>query len=373
MEQDGRPHRARALAGSLALLALFGCQEPPLRPAEPAYGVRFDRERMADLPQIDAADWLAAWPVWLASCHALQAPSRPQRQSWQAVCAAAQNAQPHSGEQVRDFFAAHMDSYRVTALVTDPAPHELASGLMTGYFEPVLEGSRERSAAFSVPIFRAPAPATNQTRAQLRNSGALQGAELLWLANPIDAFFLEVQGSGRVHLPDGSWLRVAYAASNGQAYHSIGRWLIEQGEIAAGQASAQAIRLWAQAHPQRVAELLDQDPRVVFFQELASRDAGASPIGSLGVALTPGLSVAVDPHYLPLGAPLVVDTRTPISAAPLRRIVLAQDTGGAIQGPLRLDWFWGSGPDAELIAGHQNAPGSVHLLVPRGIAPQTLL
>jgi len=356
--------------------------EAPVAPAPGRSGalasaeaqVRYERIGTAGLAG-DAADWLAAWPAWLASCRALTAPPRPHRQAWLNVCQTAQELAPQRGEQVRDFFARSMDQYQVLALEAGDPPLR-DSGLMTGYYEPQLEGRRERGGAFVVPVYRLPAPVPGAPRAQLEASGALRGQELLWLQDPIEAFFLEVQGSGRVRLgPDGPWLRVAYAGSNGQPYRSIGRWLVEQGELTAQQASMASITEWARAHPARLRELLDQNPRVVFFraQPLTGPDAG--PVGTLGVPLTPGVSVAVDPRYLPLGAPLLLSARTQdASDLPLpARPVLAQDTGGAIRGPLRVDWYWGQGAAAGEIAGRQRQVGSVRLLVPHGEDPAGLL
>ncbi len=353
--------------------------------AAAAGAVRYERESGAPPLAIADADWLAAWPAWLASCRALTAERNPHHGAWDGVCTEAIFVAPSRGSQVRDFFARTMDRYRVLALdaaddadalvaaglAAGPGTHD--TGLMTGYYEPVLEGSRVRRAGFTVPLYRAPATAVSATRGELAASGQLRGNELLWVGDPVDAFFLEVQGSGRIHLTDGGWVRVAYAASNGLAYRSIGRWLADRGELPLRQVSQRAIREWADAHPQRVRELLEQNPRVVFFREVPMGNPETGPVGSLGVALTPGISVAIDPHFLPLGAPLLLETRAPISDAPLARLALAQDTGGAIRGPLRVDWFWGVGPGAGDIAGHQNAPGTVRLLVPRGIAPDALL
>ncbi len=210
-------------------------------------------------------------------------------------------------------------------------------------------------------------------RASLAADGAMQGRELLWVHDPVDAFFLEVQGSGRIHLRDDGWVRVAYAGSNGQPYRSIGRWLVEQGELVAGQVSAGGDPRLGRRPSERVRALLEQNPRVVFFRELPPGDPAAGPVGSIGVALTPGVSVAVDPRFLPLGAPLLIDTRMPGGDEPLTRAALAQDTGAAIRGPLRIDWFWGLGAAAAERAGRQHAPGSVRLLVPRGVAPERLL
>lgn len=346
--------------------------------------MRYEREAGELRLPIADADWLAAWPAWLASCRALTAEHHPRRSAWDGVCTEAIFLTPSRGDEVRGFFSRFMDRYRVVALEAPgagaapagaaaiaPTAHD--TGLMTGYYEPVVEGSRVRTADFAVPLYRLPPVAVTATRAELAATGRLRGQELLWVRDPVEAFFLEVQGSGRIHLSDGSWVRVAYAGSNGLAYQSIGRWLADQGELPLGQVSQQAIRAWAQGHPQRVQEMLEKNPRVVFFREAPVGNPDSGPVGSLGVALTPGVSVAVDPRFVPLGAPLLLETRAPITDLALARLTLAQDTGGAIRGPLRVDWFWGLGPGAGEIAGHQHAPGTVRLLVPHGVAPETLL
>lgn len=350
--------------------------------------MRFDREVDAPLPSIADRDWLAAWPAWLSSCQAFaSAASRPQAAQWQSVCDAARQLQPRTADQVRDFFSRRMDRYRVIALeaksqrempyedvgvVRGAFAREHESGLVTGYFEPVLEGSRLRVEPFVVPVYGVPTPLPTATRGELEASGQLQGQELLWVRDPLEAFVLEVQGSGRVHLTDGSFVRLAYGANNGHAYRSIGRWLVEQGELQPQTVSLQSIVQWAHAHPQRMRELLDQNPRMVFFREIALGDAGAGPVGTLGVALTPGVSVAVDPRCLPLGAPLLIEI-APAGGQRAARIAVAQDTGNAIRGALRIDWFMGQGPEAEQVAGALRARATVHLLVPRGIAPEGLL
>jgi membrane-bound lytic murein transglycosylase A len=379
--------------------------------------VRFLRDDTAPAPEIAEADWLAAWPAWLASCQVLAGERNPHRMAWREPCEQARRLAPTAGRQVRDFFLTRMDRYRVAAVEgsidedaaallalngvdqprvdtpSDPILAAVASaaaahpellpdraeererdtGLMTGYFEPRIDASAERRAPYLTPIYSAPDPVPIATRAQLLDSGALRGHELAWLRDPIEAFFLEVQGSGRLRLTDGSVIRVAYAGSNGQPYRSIGRWLLDQGELAPGRLSMQAIADWAHAHPWRVRELLNQNPRMVFFRALPVGDAAAGPVGSLGVALTPGVSVAVDPRYLPLGAPLLISTVDPTGPAALVRVAVAQDTGGAIRGPLRIDWFWGEGPQAGAVAGHQRAMGTVRVLVPRGTDPRDLL
>ncbi|HYA66805.1 MAG TPA: MltA domain-containing protein, partial [Burkholderiaceae bacterium] len=242
---------------------------------------------------------MSAWPAWLSSCQAFaSSPNRPQAAPWHRLCDAAQQLRPQTAQQVRSFFSQQMDRYRVVALdddlpsgtapqrdasvTRDALPREHTTGLVTGYFEPVLEGSRQRVDPFVVPVYRRPALLPTATRAALETSGQLRGQELLWVRDPLEAFVLEVQGSGRVHLTDGSVVRLAYAANNGHAYRSVGRWLLEQGELAPQDVSLQSIIDWAHTHPQRVRELLDQNPRMVFFRELALGDATAGPVGTLG-------------------------------------------------------------------------------------------
>ncbi len=362
---------------------------PPTSDHAPAPQVRFEPDAALAPSRIDDANWLSAWPAWMASCRALTAAHRPHRQAWLSPCTEALVLHPNNGAQVRAFFSAHLDAYRVLA-IDGPQQAPRDTGLITGYYEPEIEGRHQRSEPFVFPVYRLPAVVPTAPRTELEASGQLRGQELLWVRDPIEAFFLEVQGSGRIHLGQGLWVRLAYAGSNGQAYRSIGRWLVELGELPADHVSMQSISDWAHAHPQRVRELLDQNPRMVFFREqpLAKEDAG--PVGTLGVALTPGISVAIDPKYLPLGAPLLLSlTRAPVGSAssagsgagdyrapedpPPARLALAQDTGGAIRGPLRLDLYWGQGPDAGDIAGHQRSMGTIRLLVPRGVDPQSLL
>jgi membrane-bound lytic murein transglycosylase A len=212
-----------------------------------------------------------------------------------------------------------------------------------------------------------------ESRSEIAAGDSLRGNELLWVDDPIEAFFLQVQGSGRVQLDGGSVVRVGYGEQNGHPYRSIGRWLADQGELPLEQTSMQSIKAWAARNPRRVNELLDQNPSFVFFRELPLGDPRAGPQGAMGVALTPGVSLAVDPRYLPLGAPLVLSTTHPTSKLPLARPMLAQDTGGAIRGPLRFDFFWGFGPEAGELAGRTRADGAAWLLVPRGTTPEELL
>jgi len=257
----------------------------------------------------------------------------------------------------------------------------------TGYYEPEIEGSRTPLPGY-VPVYRVPADlirctkpdgtagrgridATGTctlyfTRAEIED-GALagKGLEIAWAKDPVDLFFLEIQGSGRIHFPDGSVMRLGYAGQNGRDYVAIGRLLRDRGILPPGGASMQAIRDWIRANPDQGRELMRENLSYIFFKELT----GPGPLGALNVAVTPHATVAADPNYTPLGAPvfLKMDRREADG------LWVAQDTGGAIKGPNRFDTFWGAGPEAVAIAGGMSASGEALILVPKGAAgPSTL-
>jgi len=261
-------------------------------------------------------------------------------------------------------------------------------GLLTGYYEPIVHGTRTRVRATQVPLLARPADlvalpdGTRQrvrdgrtagpypSRANIENDGLPGAKALLWLDDPIEAFFLHVQGSGRVRLPDGSIVRVGFADHNGHAYRAIGRVLIERGALAPDAVDAAAIRAWLRAHPGQAREVMHANPRYVFFRELPSTTMDAAgPPGSLGVALTPMRSVATDPAFVAPGALLFVDGSHPGSGAPLRRVVVSQDRGAAIVGAVRADLFWGAGDEAGRLAGLARQPMRMWLLLPRGETP----
>jgi membrane-bound lytic murein transglycosylase A len=195
------------------------------------------------------------------------------------------------------------------------------------------------------------------------------GKEIAWVEDAVDLFFLQIQGSGRIRLPDGSTLRVGYADQNGHPYRSVGRVLVERGELTVEQASMAGIKQWVIRNPDRAAALLNENPSYVFFRELPTNPPGSpdGPLGALGVALSAGRSVAVDKTMIPLGTPLFLSTTHPGNGAPLQRLVIAQDTGGAIRGPIRIDLFWGFGEDAGREAGRMRQPGQVWMLWPNGV------
>lgn len=371
----------------------------PRTPAPAQVETRASYERIAfeALPGVSLADWAATWPAFLNSCNALA-----RRDAWREVCAQTLAVDARDGSAVRDFFSARFDVYRVNArqiengVETDAG----ASGLVTGYYEPLLRGSRVRTNKYPVPLYRVPddlivvdlasvyPELSNMrlrgklqgrrivpypTRGEISGSNTLAGQELLWVDDSIEAFFLQIQGSGRVQFDDGITVRVGYGDQNGHPYRSLGRWLIDQGQLTIDQASMQGIKAWAQRNPARLKEALNQNSSFVFFRELPLGNETAGPLGALGVALTPGYSLAADARYIPLGAPLVLATIDPNSKTPIVRPMMAQDTGGAIRGPLRFDFFWGFGAAAGERAGRQKHEGSAWVLVPKGTTPESLL
>jgi membrane-bound lytic murein transglycosylase A len=411
-----KPSPAAPLAAVAAALLVVACQTvaPPAPPAAPPPAVktltqaRYEKVAPGALPAIADADLAAAWPALLASCRGLERnPAR--REVWGEPCRLAAAVPSGDVAARRAFLARQFDAYRVLSVTLEDGsgePRVLTSearGRMTGYYEPLLNGSRARGAPYVVPLHRPPADlltidlsplypelANQRLRGRLQQSDKgmrvvpywsraelteerLRGSELVWVDDPIEAFFLQVQGSGRVRLRDGSMIRVGYADTNGHPYRSIGRVLVDRGELALDQASMQGIMAWARANPRRVAELLNENPSYVFFREVPLGDPQAGPVGALGVALTPGYSVAVDARFIPLGAPLLISSEHPVSGAALQRLMLAQDTGGAIRGPLRFDFFWGFGAEAAVPAGRQRHDVQAWLLVPRGVRPEKLV
>ena len=369
---------------------------PVVAPPEPA--AEFAKPLLEPVAWDSIAGWtedalIEAWPAFLASCDALAA-----RPMWRGACTGARAMQAPDTGTIRAFFEAHFVANRVTT--TDGND----TGLVTGYYEPLLFGSRVPVAPYLTPLYGVPDDLLSidltslhpelkgmrlrgkligrtvvpyPPRAELADSASLRGKELLWVDNAIEAFFLEIQGSGRVQLfgvgrgngASGEVVRIAYADQNGQPYKSIGRWLIDQGEMTLASASMQNIKAWAASHPARLPELLNANPSKVFFKEEKIVDPSRGPNGALGVPLTPQRSIAVDARVVPLGAPVFLATTQPLSSLPLQRLVMAQDTGGAIAaargGAVRADYFWGFGNEAGNAAGRMKQQGRMWVLLPK--------
>ncbi len=319
-----------------------------------------------ELPGWDADRVSELWPALLRGCE------RPAF-DWATLCAQARAAATpaFSDAAARAWLQQRLQPYRVESL--DGAPE----GLMTGYFEPLVEAVRTPHGAFRVPLYGPPADLATRkpywTRQQIDSSPAaqasLRGRALAYVADPLDALILQIQGSGRLNIaePNGrrTLVRVAFAGHNDHPYQSVGRWLIDQGELTPAQASWPAIKAWARQNPKRLNEMLWANPRMVFFREEPLPDPQLGPKGAQGVALTPGRSIAVDALSIPYGTPVWLDSTEPLSSTPLRRLAMAQDTGSAITGAVRADYFWGWGDEAENQAGRMKQPLRLWVLWPR--------
>ncbi len=369
-------------------LVLVGCRTtPPPPPGKPAAPTTvYERGRWGDLPGWETDSMQEGWQAFLESCRALRF-----RAEWAAPCNAAQSVTATSATVVRAYYESYFEPYRI---VKRTGATQEATGLITGYFEPLLFGARAATKRFVTPLYSPPPDLLTvdlvslypelkgkrvrgrldgnrvvpyYTRAELPVDAALRGHELVWVDNAFDALMLEVQGSGRVQLPDGKVIRLLYADQNGQPYHSIGHYLVTIGALTVEQATLPGIRTWLVAHPERLREVLNANPSVVFFNEAPLGDPKAGPKGAQGIALTAGRSIAVDPAWVPLGTPVFMATTLPDSNLPLQRLVIAQDTGGAIAGAPRADYFCGSGPQAAELAGKLRQQGSLWLLWPKGV------
>ena len=342
----------------------------------------------SELPNWREDDHSAALKAFVQGCAALGS-----RDAWRRACDAARKIAPGRLGPARQFFESHFRPYRVAS--ADNA----GSGLITGYYEPLLNGSRRRSDRFRYPLYAVPNDLVTVELADLhpdlkgqRMRGRLEGRRvvpyfsraeidtgsalrntpaLFWVDDPIDLFFLHVQGSGQIRLENGDRARVGFADQNGHPYRSIGALLIERGELTMENASMQSIKAWARQHPDKLTEVLNHNARYVFFKELKADLPG--PLGALGVPLSAGRSLAIDPRHVPLGAPVFLDTTWPNSKQPLQRLLMAQDTGGAIRGAGRGDYFWGFGEQAGAQAGRMRQAGRMWILAPNGTPPESLL
>lgn len=366
--------------------------KPPLTPlpsspsGKPAEAAKpsFKPVAFSSLPGWGKDDLREAWPALMNSCEVLV-----RKIEWKEPCTIARSVDSGNEKAVRLYFESFFVPYQVFN------PDGSDAGLVTGYYEPLLSGSRKRGGVFQTPLHRAPDDLLTidltsvypdlkgmrlkgklvgnkvvpyPSRAEMHQSNVLTGKEILWVDDPVEAFFLQVQGSGRVQLMDTKTkevVRIVYSDQNGHPYKSIGRYLVDKGEMTLEQASAQSIKAWVAANPSRQQELLNANPSYVFFKEEKLADPTKGPKGSLGVPLTPQRSIAVDNQFIPPGAPVFLATSHPGKETPLQRLMMAQDTGGAIKGAIRADFFWGFGAEAGEKAGKMKQRGAMWILLPK--------
>jgi membrane-bound lytic murein transglycosylase A len=349
------------------------CPEAP-RPSTTA--PQFQEVPWDALPGWGQDDLAPAFNAFLLGCRA----ARPQ---FAAVCSAATDIATDQ-ESIREFFESRFVPQQVITADTK------IDGLVTGYYEPLIRASRQRSAEYPVPVMGPPADLITVELADLypelkgmRLRGRIEGKRLVpyysrneieagkgaagkvlfWTNDAVEFFFVQVQGSARVRMDSGELIRINFADQNGHPYRSVGRALVERGELSLDKASMQGIKAWGKQNPDKLNAMLDTNPSFVFFRELP--DSPSGPVGALGIPLTAGRSIAVDPRFIPLGAPVYLSTTLPGTPQPLNRLTFAQDTGGAIRGATRVDFYWGSGDEAGDLAGRMRQTGKLWLLAPR--------
>jgi len=365
------------------------CPPPPATPIPPIpappveYRGKLRPASWSDLPGWGRESLRPSLAAFLQSCAVLD-----RQDAWKGVCAGALTLADASERDLAAFFELNFDPQQVVN------PDDSTSGMVTGYYEPLLHGSRVRTDRYRYPIYGVPQDllvidlatvypelknrrlrgriegnrvVPYASRADIEKDGGAPGSAIAWVDDAIEVFFLHIQGSGQVELEGGERMRVGYAEQNGHPFRSLGRLLIERREIAPERASMQGIKDWARRNPRKVQEFLDANPSYVFFRELPRDLSG--PIGALGVPLTAERSIAVDPRVVPLGVPVYLATTYPNTREPLNRLTVAQDTGGAIAGAVRVDFFWGFGDAAGNQAGKMRQAGRIWVLLPKGYTP----
>ncbi|MDA0785945.1 MAG: MltA domain-containing protein [Proteobacteria bacterium] len=381
--------RYALLAGMIAL----GACDTEKTPA-PEAATSYTPVAFAALPGWQNDALAEALPAWQKSC-ARMAP-QPDTKSigtaagtvadWRPVCAGIAAIPADDTSALRGFIEANLVPLRVKGKAEDP-------GLFTGYFEPIIEASRERTPIYHEPIYALPRDHVSvrleafdpelkgrsvvgrvengqlvpyRQRGEIEAGALNQTADVLfWARDTLDVFILQVQGSGIAALPDGTRTRIGFAGHNGHNYGSVGRWLIENGELDAGRAGWEDIRAWLEANPKIMRDTLAVNRRFIFFREIE----GDGPTGAAGVTLTAERSMAVDPKHVPLNVPVWLDAEHPDGKKRLQRLMLAQDTGNAIRGAVRGDFYWGTGRQALDKAGRMKSRGAYYIFVPRALVP----
>jgi membrane-bound lytic murein transglycosylase A len=376
----------------LAALLFAGCAPlpekpvpvpPPVKPPSGAETALYQEVGFDALPGWSRATLAPSLRAFLVGCGRPPAPLL-------VACELAALVPAGDETAARQFFESQFSAHALRSSTSGDV------GLLTGYYEPVIEGARLRDSVNRFPIYGVPDDliivdlgSVNPDVRNMRLRGRLEGRRLVpywsraeiesrnqplaapviaWTNDPVDLFFLQIQGSGRVRLSSGERLRIGFAEQNGHPFRSLGRYLVERGEMTLDQASMQNIKAWAAANPHKLREALNVNPSYVFFRELKELKEDEGPIGAQNVPLSAGYSLAVDRRFVPLGAPVYVATNYPLSEEPLERLMAAQDTGGAIRGAVRGDFYWGSGPDAGTQAGRMRNQARMWLLWPRGLA-----
>jgi len=323
-------------------------------------------------------DHSEALKVFVASCPALARRPKPKtsgsnivvsQKTWQSLCNDAMAVPPDNSNVAQQFFERRFQPYRILNNGKD-------RGLFTGYYEPTLYGATRKTGDYKYPIYLAPTDLGSHkpyfSHAEI-NRGALRnrGLELFWVDDPVMLFFMQIQGSGRVRLADGRDVLVGYAGQNGYGYVSLGKIMGDEGYLPKDQINFFTLRQWLYDHPDQAFTLMERNPSYVFFKKLDR----SGPVGSVGVVLTPQRSLAVDPKYIPYGLPLYLEAELPALhnssvSTPFKHTLIAQDTGGAIRGPVRGDVFFGGGENAEYLAGFMKGRGVYSLLIPKEIVDQ---
>ena len=369
------PARRAVLLGAIALVvAAVVAAYFLLRPVPPPK-LTLQQARFDQLAGWNDDHVAAALPAFLKSCAAITARGDGEALDpalkhgdfgtvgeWRSLCGKAKELHANDAAEVRRFFESNF-----TPLLA--GNNGRADGLFTGYYEIALNGSRQQGGVYQTPLYRRPPDPKAYSHAEIAK-GALngKGLELVWVDDPVDAYFLQVQGSGIVHLAEGGTLRLGYDGANGRPYVAIGRLLVERGEVPLKEMTMARLKDWIATHGDAGLALMRENPSYVFFKEIS----GAGPLGSEKVVLTGGRSLAVDRHFLPMGLPIWLDATQRFLPDTIRRLVVAQDTGGAIRGPVRGDLYIGSGDEAGREAGAFNASGRYYLLVPNEVAARAI-
>ena len=360
--------------------------------------IKTEKEDLAKIPDyglLKKSDWsaiessfesdnvLLTWTAWLRSCSVLK-----QKDTWKKVCDLADDIKEPRDENIKNYFKKYFNLYSATNMDGSD------TGTITGYYQPILKGSKVKTSHYKVPLYTTPKDlitvdlsdvypelkskrlrgklAGNKlipylSRAEIDGQGSpLAGNEIVWVEDPVEAFFLEIQGSGIIQFDNGEAMQIGYADQNGYPFKAIGSTLVQKKEITMAEASMEGIKNWARKNITKLREFLNMNASYVFFRKLPNDLPG--PIGALGVSIEAERSVAIDPKFIPLGAPVFLSTTQPNTSEPLERLMVAQDTGGAIRGGVRADFYWGSGDEAGRKAGSMKQQGKIWTLLPRDYA-----